>query len=164
MARPYCWCLLAQSCLETAHLLCCCLAFVLVCLPQVSAEANALRAKWALLVDSGAVGVGAEAEVFALGNPATGGGHGKKSGNGKKPRSAKGGGDGSTADLRSATTGASSAGWVEAAFAGVANPSALEHRLVQVARHAHATRPFRCVSIAPKGIGALKGMSVGAGS
>ena len=62
----------------------------------MTAEANALRAKWALLVDSGAVGVGAEAEVFALGNPATGGGHGKKSGNGKKPRSAKGGGDGST--------------------------------------------------------------------
>ena len=60
---------------------------------RVTAEANQLRAKWALLVDSGAV-PSAEAELFGN-NPASGtaGGGGKKGG---KKKGAGGGGGGGT--------------------------------------------------------------------
>jgi hypothetical protein len=58
---------------------------------RVTAEANQLRAKWALLVDSGAV-PSAEAELFGS-NPASGaGGHGKKGGKKKGAGAGAGGG------------------------------------------------------------------------
>ena len=59
---------------------------------RVTAEANQLRAKWALLVDSGAV-PSAEAELFGN-NPASGAGGGGKKGGKKKGAGGGGGGGG----------------------------------------------------------------------
>ena len=61
---------------------------------RVTAEANQLRAKWALLVDSGAV-PSAEAELFGN-NPASGAGGGGKKGGKKKGAGGGGGGGGGT--------------------------------------------------------------------